>query len=271
MKIFAIRDEVTETQIDLAYLLYYELEKRFYIELPENADPWDTPLLLSSFLKKGETTVNAYWSKLWVQQRIMPTDRQNISQVLKDNGLQSYDEFELLMLSMGRCAQDDYYLVPLDEDLLPESIRTRFLKRVEDIVPLDDYNLLIFFRDGKIRKCDLSHYFETHSQFRILLTKPDLFSHVQMLTGGYGISWDVNLTISDSVLYKMGKAVPLTADDFKMFIIQNVVNSAEAAQLLNCSRQNIEDLVKRGKLHPIKATRKNTLFLKSEILQRSWQ
>ena len=77
MKIFAVRDESDPTRRDVAYLLYYEQAKRFYIELPENADPWSTPLLLSSFLKKGERTVNAYWSKLWVQQRIVPPDRQN--------------------------------------------------------------------------------------------------------------------------------------------------------------------------------------------------
>ena len=29
MKIFAIRDETDDVQKDLAYLLYYELEKRF--------------------------------------------------------------------------------------------------------------------------------------------------------------------------------------------------------------------------------------------------
>ena len=39
MKIFAIRDEFALNQIDLAYLLYYEVEKRFYIELPESANP----------------------------------------------------------------------------------------------------------------------------------------------------------------------------------------------------------------------------------------
>ena len=49
MKIFAIRDESTQEQKDLAYLLYYKLEKQFYIELPENADAWETPLLLDSF------------------------------------------------------------------------------------------------------------------------------------------------------------------------------------------------------------------------------
>ena len=52
MKIFAIRDESAQEQKNLAYLLYYEQEKRFYIELPENADAWETPLLLDSFVGK---------------------------------------------------------------------------------------------------------------------------------------------------------------------------------------------------------------------------
>ena len=59
MKIFAIRDESTQEQKDLAYLLYYKQEKQFYIELPENADAWETPLLLDSFVKRRETTVNS--------------------------------------------------------------------------------------------------------------------------------------------------------------------------------------------------------------------
>ena len=54
MKIFAVRDEDNTTNKAVAYLFYYEKEKRFYIELPEDADPWETPLILSSFLKKGK-------------------------------------------------------------------------------------------------------------------------------------------------------------------------------------------------------------------------
>ena len=42
-----------------------------------------------------------------MQQRIVPTDRQNLGEILRDNGLKEYDEFELLMLATGRCAQDD--------------------------------------------------------------------------------------------------------------------------------------------------------------------
>ena len=271
MKIFAIRDNNDNTGKDLAYLLYFETDKRFYIELPENADAWETPLLLSSFAQKGQYTVNSYWSRLWVQQRLVPSDRQNIGQILRDNGLKTYDEYGLLMLSNGRCEQDDYYLAPIGEDRLPENLVCRFRRKIEDVVPLPNYHLLVFFREGTIRKCDLRKYFEKTPRFSILLKRPDYFRSVRIQTGGYGIQWDENLSIPDSALYKMGIRLPLTSDDFRAFASERIINAAEAAEILNCTRQYINELVKTDKLHPVKLSPKNTLFLKSEVLQRSWQ
>ncbi len=271
MKIFAIRDESARVQKDLAWLLYYEMEKRFYIELPDDADEWETPLLLASFVKKGERTVNSYWSRVWVQQRIVPTDRQNIGQVLKDNGLKEYDEFELLLLSMGRCAQDDYYLVPLKEQELPPQIQGRFEERIEDVISLGRNTLLVFFRDGMIRKCDLTVWFRDHSRFSILVKREDLFDSVQVETGGHGVAWDENLSIPDYILHWYGEAVPLVTEDFRAFAAQRIITAGEAAEILNCSRQNINDLIKRGRLHPVKVTSKSTLLLKSEVLRRNWQ
>ena len=66
----------------------------------------------------------------------------------------------------------------------------------------------------------------------------------------------------------MGKPIDLTINDLKCFIKIRVINSEEASELLNCTRQNIDDLIKRDKLYPIKVTKKNKLFLKSEIEQR---
>ncbi len=271
MKIFAIKTESDKNAI-LAYLVYYEKEKSFYIELPENADPWETPLLLSSFAKKNIRTVNAYWSKIWVQQRIVPTDRQNLGQVLRENNLSFYDEFEMLMLSKGRCAQDDYYLQPIEEAALPKSITDRFSTRIEDVVPLEHMQLLVFFRDGIIKKCDVTAFFPENEALKTFLTlHSELFLRVRMQPGGHGVYWEENMTIPDLALYDSGTPVPLTASDFKDFVAHRVVNAAEAAELLGCSRQNINDLVKREKLHPIKATEKNTLFLKSELMQRIWK
>ena len=271
MKIFAIRDTTDNTQRDLAYLLYYEVDKRFYIELPEDADPWETPLLLSSFAQKGEHTVNSYWSRMWVQQRIVPPDRQNIAQILRDNGLKTYDEFALLMLSFGRCEQDDYYLVPIEEKDLPDRVSRRFDRKIEDVVPLRNSTLLVFFRDGMIRRCEMRAYFEKRQPFSVLLKQPDFFARVQIQTGGYGVQWDENLAVSDAELCRMGKRILMTTDDFRTFASERIVNAAEAAEILNCSRQYINELVKTDKLHPVKASVKNTLFLKSEVLKRNWQ
>ena len=270
MKIFAICDESAKTQKELAYLFYYEAEKRFYIELPEDADPWETPLLLSSFVKKGETSVNSYWSMKWVQQRIVPPDRQNLGQVLKDNNLKEYDEYDLLMLGMGRCAQDDYYLKPIKEEHLPKQIQNRLSKLVEDAVPLAEYKVLVFFRDGTAKKCELKEKFECEPSFRVLIKNEDYFYKVYLQPGGHGIEWDVNLDVTAETLYHMGEDIPLTMDDFQKFVSYRVVNVAEAAEILNCSRQNIDYLTKAEKLHPIKQSKKNTLYLKSEVLKRNW-
>lgn len=271
MKIFAIRDEEDSRQRDVAYLLYYEKEKRFYIELPEEADPWETPLILASFLRRGQRTVNAYWSGVWVQQRIVPPDRQNLGQILREHRLDSYDAFQLLMLSGGRCAQDSYYLVPISEEDLPAGFAVRMNRKVEDVVPLEGRALLVFFRDGSVKRCDMLAELEEKKSFRPLLNSDEKFCGVSVQAGGYGVCWGEELEVSDERLYRIGVEVPLTLEDFRMFVRYRVVNTAEAAELLDCSRQNIEDLVRRGKLHPVKEMSKSKLFLKSEINQRNWQ
>ena len=79
-----------------------------------------------------------------------------------------------------------------------------------------------------------------------------------MQTGGYGVASNVNMTVSDTMLYQIGKSAPLTMEDFRNFAAHRVVNASEAAELLGCSQQNIMDLTKRGKLHPIKTSEKST-------------
>lgn len=266
MKIFAIKDETDVTQKVLAWLIYYEQSKRFYIELPENANVWETPLLLSSFLKKGERTINAYWSMQWVRQRIVPQDRQNLGQILKENGLQEYDEYQLLMLASGRCAQDDYYLEELRE--IPKELCSRFEKKVEDVIPLSDRQLLVFFCNGQVKKYNANLYFQGKAEFSPLRANEQMFVSVSVLPGGYGIGWGERLTIPDFELLRGGENVPLRLEDFLSFIQNRIINSAEAAELLGCTRQNIAYLIRKNQLHPIVRTTKNTLFLRSEIEER---
>ncbi|KEF40427.1 hypothetical protein M670_00453 [Schinkia azotoformans MEV2011] len=56
-----------------------------------------------------------------------------------------------------------------------------------------------------------------------------------------------------------------TVDELKAYIEKEVVNTAEAAEILECSRQNISQLVKYGTLVPIKAFARDSIFLRREI------
>ncbi len=268
MRIFAIKDEELSVQTTLAYLLYYEKPRAFYIELPDTADPWETPLLLSSFLKKGERTINAYWSMVWVRQRIIPQDRQNLGVVLKENKLDEYDEFELLMLADGRCAQDSCYLAEITESELPDELIRRWEKKVEDVVPASDRNLLVFFRNGAVKKCCVQSLVGDTPAFAPILRHESRFCAVSVQPDGYGVSWSEQAVISHLELYDHGMDIPLSMDDFLSFIANRVINAGEAAEMLNCSRQNINDLVRRGKLNPIRTDSKNKLFMKNEVQQR---
>ncbi len=270
MKIFAIRSESMRKAKNLAYLIYYETEKTFYIELPDDADEWEIPLILSSYLKKGERTVNSYHSKMWVQQRITPPDRQNLGQILKENNLEYYDEFELLMLSKGKCAQDDYYLYPISIDKLPENFDVRFGKRIEDAVPLKNNCILLFFRNGEVKKCDITQFIE-NANCTSILSKYEIFNSLEILTGGYGVAWGTILSIPYEKLYDAGKAIDLNLDDFKCFVSNRIISVTEACDILDCSRQNISDLIKRGKLNPINSNSNNVMLMKNEVVQRKWE
>jgi len=263
MRIFAIRDDgIPERPV--GWLIYFEESKSFYAELPDGADPWETPLLLSSFAERKIYTVDAYFSKMWVQLRVIPPDRQNIGQILKENHLSEYDEFKLLVLSDGRCSQDDCYIEEISE--LPEDIQKRRETMLLEVSPLRGRKLLVFFRNGVTKEYTMPE--DLPPVFQPVLAREELFRAVAIEPGGYGVYWGERAAIGHERLYREGTEVPISLEDLKTFISARVVNSAEAAETLNCTRQNIDDLIRRGKLHPIRQDSKNKLFLKSEIERR---
>ncbi|WP_445506770.1 DNA-binding protein [Niallia sp. 03190] len=52
------------------------------------------------------------------------------------------------------------------------------------------------------------------------------------------------------------------------YIQNEVINTSEALEILQCSRQNLNDLIKRGVITPIKDLPRDRLFYKEDILQR---
>ncbi|MDO4291384.1 MAG: helix-turn-helix transcriptional regulator [Eggerthellaceae bacterium] len=103
-----IVDGGKRTASPCAQLRYDRGAGTFSIRILPDADPGDLPMLLEPFARRGELEVGDTWARRWVEERIVPASRQNLGEVLKANGLDDYDEFELLLAGEGRSSQDEF-------------------------------------------------------------------------------------------------------------------------------------------------------------------
>ena len=266
MKTLLLRNK-NEINYKLGYVLYFEKTKSFYIELNKDIDPVKLPIVLDLFFYRNIFSINSYFSKLWIQDRVVPIDRQNIGSILKEAKLKEYDLFKLLMLNNGRCTNDEFELVEVNK--LPNNILKRFEYKVSDVIPIKNNKVLCFFANGVCKKIDIGKLKKDDRLFSRLLANPEEFNNVTTLPGGYGIGFQNNLNIEDYTLYEKGKTVDIEYEDFLSFVDHNIIDTHSACEILDCSRQNIDDLVKRNKLKPIKQGEKNKLFLLKDINNRN--
>lgn len=141
--------------------------------------------------------------------------------------------------------------------------------KVIDVVPLRNHYLLVFFEDGITKKFNVNSLIDKYQEFKELIDDK-LFNSVKVEPGGYGISWNDELDCSEGELYSEGISIDIAYDDFILFVQHNLVNTREATEILNCSKQNIDDLIKRNKLKPVKSGSKYNLFLREDICRRTW-
>jgi hypothetical protein len=266
MRLFAIRDESMPEDAVIAYLIYHEIQNCFYIELPDNADPWIVPPHFSAFAERGEYSIGDYFSRMWVRGRIVPRDRQNITQLLMDNGLSEYDEFSLLMLAKGRCAQDDFYLEEISSDAVPDFLIKRWKNKVTEIIPLDVPKLMVFFQNDVTKIIDMQLIGVDYCT--PFFSSQERFNTIEVLPGGYGVYWNTRACIIYSELIKHGQDVPLSYRDITRYVKNRLVNTNQTCDILECSRQNIDDLMKRGKLHPVRTDERYKLFTRAEVAER---
>jgi len=59
-----------------------------------------------------------------------------------------------------------------------------------------------------------------------------------------------------------------TREELTKYIQSEIINTTEALEILQCSRQNLNNLVKRGVLTPIKDLPRDRLFYKEDIVNR---
>ena len=201
MTIFEIKDESNEDRL-LGYLFYFSKSKRFYAELLESLDEWNAPFIFWGQVKNCEYSIGHEKSIEFVRQRIIPSDRQNIGMILRDNNITEYDEYKLLLLSRGRCSQDEIYLVKTDEESIASEIKDRLMLKVRDVMPLGKNRVIVFFKDHRTGIVDIDKLRKEDRSFSRILREQDLFENVKMSPGGNGIEWGSSVGISAKELYE---------------------------------------------------------------------
>lgn len=265
MKIYEIIDNYNKTHIGC--LLCYEKSGDFAIELVEGIDEWTAPFLLDKYVKENEYTIPRKASRLWVEERVIPSDRQNIGSILKNSKMKEYNVLKLLDSSKGRCAQDNMYIRPIDT--LPEYVRIRSNNYLSECVALSGNRLLCFFNNGTASISHLSDY-QDIDKIDSVLRNENVYKTCSIATDGRCITFNNSIDISYRLLRERGKAINISLEDFITFTRQNIMDTTDSCKMLDCSRQNISYLVESDRIHPIKENVRGSLFLKSDIVRMSW-
>jgi len=90
---------------------YNTATKLFAMTIAKDVSIEDLPLSLEGYVNRQRYELSHEDVMRWIRGRICPPGRHNIQEILRDNGLSEYDEFELLMLTNARCGMDDLYLI----------------------------------------------------------------------------------------------------------------------------------------------------------------
>ena len=152
LKICAIHNENKSGTGVIGYVLYHANEKEFSIELDERLSLSDVPIFFDAFIQKKMFTITDHFARKWVDQRIVPKNRQNLGMILKEAGLTEYDPYALLLWGGGRSSQDDCYIIRSDEKnvIFPGWFTKRLDEKIMYLCPLSGERALVSLKNGML-------------------------------------------------------------------------------------------------------------------------
>lgn len=266
MKIYAICNTLRDLNNPVGFLFHYEKQNDFIIELNENLTFKEAPILFQKFVKNSTYVLGKHDSYLWVKERIVPSDRQNIGAILNKAKLTKYDEMSLLKIGKGKSSQDDCYIINISKDLLPKYVLKRQQKNIEHCYYCGDNNIVCTLFDKSVLYLDLKKLCKVNQKVKFILNKDDILQNTYPDCGGYSINIDSIIDIPAIQIRKMSNLMPFTSDLLINFVNNNLVDTSYACEVLKCSRQNLSQKIKENKIVPAKKVKKENLFYYSHIL-----
>ncbi len=240
MRVFKIK----EKSVCYGYLFVAQAMDKAYIELIKGN--FDYPLFFNEFARKDIYTINCDQTRMWILERVIPYERQNIAAILRENNLKAYNEYEMFILAKGKSSMDGTSLEEISMQDINDQIKERRQLLIQDFI-LDKSSLIVFFRNGATKMFSLPTEHSDNpflSEFRdeIIFSQKERYSYV--------------------ALFNSGKDINFSYDSLKAYLANNLLDASEVASIKGVTRQNISLQKKEGKLHPIK----DRYYLKNDVL-----
>jgi hypothetical protein len=90
--------------------------------VPDSHIPWDFKGLDNKFVTVSDGELHHTLLKNWVEERIFPSDRSNVEELLSDIGLNDYDEWGVLKATRAFSFHDNYWIKLNNEDRKPKYV-----------------------------------------------------------------------------------------------------------------------------------------------------
>lgn len=250
LKICAIYNEAKNGTGAIGYVLYHANEKEFSIELDEKLTLSDVPIFFDAFIKNRTFTITDHFARKWVDQRIVPKNRQNLGMILKEAGLNEYDPYALLLWGGGRSSQDDCYIIRCDERnvVFPAWFTDRQNEKIMYLCPLSGERALVSLKNGMLYLIDIKDP-----------------KNAYISAGGNAILDNGKPILKNHEIKEKGTSLPLTMQDLMDIISDEVVPPKAAESLLSCSRQNLNYLTSRGIITNILSDTSHRLYWRHEL------
>lgn len=261
MKTYAIyNDDLSDNKI-IGYLLHFEKANEFIIELIDDIDEWDVPILFQKYIREGCFTIPRDISKMWIKERVIPSGRQNIGMILKNSRLKSYDEMRLLKINDGRCSQDNCYI---NEENLPDHLLDRMSHNVFDCYITGEKKVICIHMDNSVRRVDLESIYELKAEMKPAIGNDVIYS-VYTDVGGYEVVVNERQSINIELILKYGELLNISANELVGYSKSNLIATTDVCQKLKMTRQNLSYLAKKQKILPIIQGEKENLYTKGDI------
>ncbi len=111
--------------------------------------------------------------------------------------------------------------------------------KIKNIIPTDDYKLVVQFSEGATKIYDIKWLYEKYPVFK-KLEDLSLFKKVSIEPGGYGLIWNEELDLDSEELWENGERTSSPFD--------GLISFGDAAEMWGLNESTLRKAVKYGKL-----------------------